>query len=162
MSRARVSLLAVALALAGVLSLRPAAPGAAARPADPVEKPAVAVPEPRSTPAVPAPARDIFVYTHDPDEAPARPIRSLAPAVALPPPPSLADSTPPAPPGPRLVGIVRQGGALKAAISLDGEVMVVRVGERAGVYTVLAIDEDEGVRLGDPTGAALTLAPPQE
>jgi len=66
------------------------------------------------------------------------------------------------PEGPRLVGILRQGGALKAAISVDGEVVVVRAGERAGAYTVLAIDEDDGVRLSDASGAALTLAPPQQ
>ena len=160
MSRARVALLAVALALAGVLSMRPAAPGASARPAEVVESPAARVPEPRHTPPVPAPARDIFVYTREPDAEP--PPRVVAPAVVLPAPPSLAAPAPLVPEGPRLVGILRQGGALKAAISVDGEVVVVRAGERAGAYTVLAIDEDDGVRLSDPSGAALTLAPPQE
>jgi hypothetical protein len=157
-----LALLAAALALAGGLWLRQAAPGASARPADVAEKPAVSAERPRSAPPVPPPARDIFEYAQEPEDEPALPALPAAPAVALPPPPSLAESAPPADDGPRLVGLVRQAGALKAALSVDGEVVVVGAGERAGAYAVLAIDEDEGVRLADASGATLTLAPPRE
>jgi hypothetical protein len=161
-SRTRVALLAAVLALAGgVLSLRLYAPGAAARPADVPAREAAPVAAPRNTPPVPPPVRDIFQYSRaEEEETVPRRVAPVAP-VALPAPPSLAASGLPVPEGPRLIGIVRQGGALKAAIAVDGEVTVVRIGDRAGAYTVLAIDEDDGVRLSDPSGATLTLAPPQ-
>jgi hypothetical protein len=161
-NRPRLALLAGALAVAGAISLRLTEPGASARPADVVAPPAATPVAPRHTAPVPAPARDIFEYVSDPDEGESGPPRIARPAVVLPAPPSLASSAPPVPEGPRLIGIVRQGGALSAAIVVDGEVLVVRAGERAGPYAVLAIDEDEGVRLGDPSGATVVLTPPGE
>jgi hypothetical protein len=59
------------------------------------------------------------------------------------------------------VGIVRQTGALRAALSVEGELVVVRVGERAGPYTVLSIDEENGVELREASGATVTLPAPQ-
>jgi hypothetical protein len=63
-----------------------------------------------------------------------------------------------APEGPRLVGIQRQGGVLKAAVALGGDVAVLREGESVDGYTVVAIDEEEGVRLRDAAGTAVTLS----
>ena len=51
----------------------------------------------------------------------------------------------------RLVGLVRRGGALKAALRSTGETVVVGAGEAAGDYSVIAIDED-GVRLRTADG----------
>ena len=59
----------------------------------------------------------------------------------------------------RLVGVVLRGERRKAAVSIRGELSVLGVGETADGYTVLAIDEEEGVRLKGPEGE-LTLPPP--
>jgi hypothetical protein len=55
--------------------------------------------------------------------------------------------------------LVRRAGAVKAALSLWGETVVLGVGEESGGYRVLAIDEESGVRLRGPAGAELSLAP---
>jgi hypothetical protein len=152
--------LAVLVLMAGVV-WRQAAPGASARPADTVRTPPAAVPVPASAPPIAPPARDIFIYAGvDDDDQPALSSAPRAPAATpLPAPPSLAETAPAAPEGPRLVGIVRQAGALRAVVSVDGETLVLRAGDRAGAYTVLAIDEDEGVQLRDPAGTTITLSP---
>jgi hypothetical protein len=59
----------------------------------------------------------------------------------------------------RLVGLVRKGGALKAAVSMWGETVVLGVGDEARGYQVLSIDEEGGVRLRGPDGSELTLLP---
>ena len=58
----------------------------------------------------------------------------------------------------RLVGLVRRGGALRAALAIEGETVVVGTGERAGAYIVIAVEED-GVRLRAADGATITLRP---
>ena len=58
----------------------------------------------------------------------------------------------------RLVGLVRRGGALKAALAIAGETVVVGAGEVAGDYIVIAVDED-GVRLRTPEGVTISLTP---
>jgi hypothetical protein len=158
-SRARVAVLAVAMVLAGALLLRQLAPGASARPAEARDGTASPPAPLQSLPPVPAPVRDIFEYVRGEDPESPPPVR-LTQAATLPAPPSLAGVEPPPPIGPRLVGIVRQGGVLRAALSVDGEVVVARAGERAGPYTVEAIDLDDGVRLRDASGTTLILAPP--
>jgi hypothetical protein len=57
----------------------------------------------------------------------------------------------------RLVGLVRKGGALKAAVSMWGETVVLGVGDEARGYQVLSIDEEGGVRLRGPDGLEVTL-----
>jgi hypothetical protein len=59
----------------------------------------------------------------------------------------------------RLVGVVLRGGKRKAALAIRGELAVIGPGESADGYTVVAIDEEEGVRLVGPEGE-ITLAPP--
>jgi hypothetical protein len=163
MSRTRLIAMVVALGVLGAVLLRQAAPGASARPSDVVEREAPVPPVARSMPPIVAPARDIFSYAGDDDDEPAGPVTFVPRPAVLSAPPSLAEPVPTAPSdGPRLIGIVRQGGALRAALSLEGEVVIVRAGEKAGSYDVLAIDEENGIRLQDPSGATVTLAPPPQ
>lgn len=158
MSGTRLAAAVVGLALLGLVVLRQAPPGASAPPRDAGRTPPVP-PSPLVAATVPVPARDIFVYADDDDEDSEAGLVPEGPMVApLPAPPPLATPAPP-PAGPRLVGLVRRGGALLAALALDGEVVVVKEGDRAFGYTVAAIDED-GVTLRDAAGNALTLSPP--
>jgi hypothetical protein len=59
----------------------------------------------------------------------------------------------------RLVGLVRKGGVLKAALSMWGETVILGTGEESRGYKVLSIDDEAGVRLRGPEGAELTLRP---
>jgi len=59
----------------------------------------------------------------------------------------------------RLIGLVRRGGRLKAALSMFGETVVLGEGEESRGYKVLSVDEESGVRLKGPDGAELSLAP---
>jgi hypothetical protein len=106
----------------------------------------------------PALSRNIFEYA----EAPAAPV-AAAPARVFRPPspqPSVLLSPPPPPvPEVRLVGVVVRGGQRKAALYVRGEMAVLAAGETAGGYTVLSIDEDDGVRVRGPEGE-LTLSAP--
>jgi len=82
---------------------------------------------------------------------------SAAPAIK-------AAPSPPAAPAPsanplRLIGVVRKGGTVKAAVSLWGETVVMAEGEESRGYKVLSIDDEGGVRLRGPDGAELTLPP---
>lgn len=89
------------------------------------------------------------------EEGPPRP---PAPVVTMP----SADLSPPSTlpePAVRLVGIVLRGGKRKAALAIRGELAVIGPGETADGYTVLAIDDENGVRLTGPEGE-IRLAPP--
>lgn len=161
MSRTRVAAGAgAALLLLAVVLFRQGAPGAAARPSDAMPR----EPRPRlvaTTPVpIPPPARDVFSYVGADDDGGTPPMpRAEAPPPSAP--PSLADAAPAAPAvpeGPRLVGILMQGGVLKAAVAVGGDVAVLRAGESVDGYTVLAIDEEEGVRLRDAAGTTITLS----
>jgi hypothetical protein len=79
--------------------------------------------------------------------------RPSAPVVMEPP----EMPVPSLPPPVRFVGFVRRGGTLRAALQVHGEPAVVGMGEAAGGYAVVGIDED-GVRLRAPDGSVLTLA----
>jgi hypothetical protein len=61
----------------------------------------------------------------------------------------------------RLVGIVFQGGALRAALAHAGDVLVLGAGDVLSGYTVLAVDADEGVRLKTPEGEEIVLSAPE-
>jgi hypothetical protein len=65
----------------------------------------------------------------------------------------------PAPPGPRLVGLVRRAGRLMAALSVDGEVELAAPGHSIAGVTVISVGE-EGVRVRRADGSELTLALP--
>jgi hypothetical protein len=57
------------------------------------------------------------------------------------------------------VGLLRRGAQLKAALAITGETYVLASGESAGGYTVVGIDEDEGVRVRTPDGTTIVLIP---
>lgn len=98
------------------------------------------------------PARDIFRYAE-----PTPPPSSRLSAGAQ------MQSEPPAPgPAPvRLIGLVRRGGRLCAALAISGEIDLAGAGETAGTVSVLSVDEDQGVRVRLPDGSELLLPLPQ-
>jgi hypothetical protein len=79
----------------------------------------------------------------------------MIPVTPLPPRPEPSASASPL----RLIGLVRKGGALKAALSLWGETVVLGEGEESRGYRVLSVDEESGVRLRGPDGSELSLSP---
>lgn len=104
-------------------------------------------------PDLPWPVRDPFRYAeeHRQGTASAAPAIKAAPS---PPPVPVASANPL-----RLIGVVRKGGTVKAAVSLWGETVVMAEGEESRGYKVLSIDEEGGVRLRGPDGSELTLPP---
>jgi hypothetical protein len=71
----------------------------------------------------------------------------------------------PLPPSPlevRLVGLVRQGGRLRAALRTPAGTFLLGEGESSEGWTVLAIDEDSGVRLRESSGREIALSLPNE
>jgi hypothetical protein len=121
-------------------------------------------PAPASRPRRPRPSRPALANRTD---APAstRNVFEFAPRMAAEPvsrptAPALVEAptapSPVAEPPVRFVGLVRRGGTLKAAVRIHGEPAVVGMGETAGGYTVVGIDED-GVRLRAADGSTLTL-----
>ena len=137
-----VGLLLAALVLAG-RSDRPSAAPSGPRPSATPPAPTFnAEPSGLEGETAARPLRDLFRYA---DEAPAvRP----APVVAVARPRAPAAS--PEPPV-RLVGIVRQSGGLRAALAIRGEVVLLRPGEAAEGWTLVALGETEA-RLRGPDG----------
>lgn len=97
--------------------------------------------------------RDIFRYGDGP-----RVEQSLGPDAMR---PSVGDpvEAPPPPPRTRLVGIVERGGQRAAALSIDGEVIVLGEGDSSSGFTVLVVG-DEAVGLRGPEGEEETLPLP--
>jgi hypothetical protein len=147
---AGVGVLGVILA---ILLLREPGPGASARPAEEPTTRRSAPPARAADPDLPWPARDPFRYA---DERPPS-------AASAPPPIAAAPSPPPAPAASadplRLIGVVRKGGTVKAAVSMWGETVLMAEGEESRGYKVLSIDDEGAVRLRGPDGAELTLPP---
>lgn len=96
----------------------------------------------------PRPLRDLFRYADEPSHDPSREA-ALRP-VARPPSPR-ATPTLVAPHPVRLIGLVRQPGGLRVAATVQGEMVLLRPGDSAGGYTLVALD-DAGVRLRGPDG----------
>ena len=90
------------------------------------------------------PLRDLFRYADEPS-----PQVALRPVVREPSP--RATPTLVAPHPVRLIGLVRQPGGQRVAIAVLGEIALLRPGESAGGYTLVALD-DAGVRLRGPDG----------
>jgi hypothetical protein len=152
--KGRVLALGLLLAMFAVFLTRGAGPGPAPAPAATVPMEAAPANEPAAAIPPLEPARDPFRYLEDP-----------APLQAdLPPPQALKEevAAAPTPPPLRLLGFVRRGESLLAALSVDGVVVTAGVGESAESHLVLAIDEDAGVRLRGPDGADVVLVPPSE
>jgi len=151
----KLTLLAAALALGatawGVLrapSARPPAPvPISSANADPL-------PQSKRSETAASLTRDLLRYQIDPEPRPVVPSADRAPLPEPPAPVSL-------PPAERLVGFVRRGGQLLAALSLpSGETVVWGLGPQAAGYNVLAIDEERVARLRRPDGTEVTLAAP--
>jgi hypothetical protein len=149
---------AAVAALLGGLFLRAAGPQLAPQRALPAAAPTPLSAAPPSPPVPAAPARDIFRYT---DQAPLR--RPEAPIVTVKPPTTQAPPPlePPAPEPVRLVGLVQRGGAWRAALSINDDVVVLGVGEASGGYQLVAIDAAEGVTVRDPQGQQRRLPLPE-
>jgi hypothetical protein len=140
---AALSLLVFAVRAFGPLSPRlQATPTPAAEP--------VAAESPRPTALVPLPARNVFEYADTPG--------AYSPLPGEPP-PEVAAVPEPTPPPVRLVGLVRRGSQLLAALALEEEVVLLGPGDEHAGYRVVSIDGEAGVRLEGPGGPRL-LAPP--
>jgi len=154
--RGRLLAAALGLVVLGALLARGTGRGAAWAPFPSVPSrrmaaPPSSLPGPAATPW--APSRDLFRYA---DERAAGPAPS-PPAVTAP----RAEALPVSPPAAvRVVGLIRRGGQLKAALVVHGEMTVAGAGERAGRYTVVTVDEETGVRLRGPDGDETVLPPP--
>jgi hypothetical protein len=137
-------------------------------------RPRAEAPPPQAPPRAPAPAertrdvpyvppsdlRNVFEFEDRALEAPAAPPPvSLAPLLVPPPLAPMADAAPANEPI-RLVGFVRRGGVLRAALSFTGMVSVLGPGDEAEGYSVLEVDEDTGVTVRTPDGSELLLRPP--
>lgn len=150
---ASAAVLAVVLT---VLLVRGPGPGASARLPEPAaRKPPAVTLAPVPDPGMPWPARNPFRYADERDGGASQAPPRTAAAPAIIPAPLPAASASPL----RLIGLVRKGGALKAALSVWGETVVLREGEESRGYKVLSIDEETGVRLRGPDGAQFTLGP---
>lgn len=115
--------------------------------------PVRAMAEPLASPS--SSLRNVFEYADAAVRAAGPPARlaPLAPAATA------TIAPPPPPPAVRLVGLLRRGAQLKAALAITGETYVLASGESAAGYTVVGIDEDEGVRVKMPDGSTIVLAP---
>jgi hypothetical protein len=150
----RVLVLAVVAALAAAYLWRDAGSGASDAPA---AVPRAPMPAPRTVeaPAVAAPpARNVFEYA-DQQRTASAPLTTGSAAMPAP----IAAPSPSPSPAVRLVGLLRRKGELKAALAILGETVVLAPGESAAGYTVVSIDEEEGVRVQGPDGGTLQLSP---
>lgn len=143
-------LLLVALVLAGRADRPSAAPSDGPSPTPAVPR-IDAEPSASAGETTSRPLRDLFRYA---DEAPA--VR-LAPVVPVTRPPAPTASPEPAV---RLVGLVRQSGGLRAVLAIHGEVVLLRPGEAAEGWTLVAVDEAEA-RLRGPDGHEETVPLPE-
>jgi hypothetical protein len=57
----------------------------------------------------------------------------------------------------KLAGVVQRSEGPRAALVIEGEVVLVPAGGSAFGYTVLSIDDDAGVRVRTPEGEERTL-----
>lgn len=120
--------------------------------------PRAPLPRPVATPW--EPSRNLFQYADGPAAAPLPaappPAAPRGPRGEVPVPAATATPSPV-----RVVGLIRRGGRLKAALMVQGEMTLAGKGERAGGYTVLDVDEETGVRVRGPEGDETILPPPR-
>jgi hypothetical protein len=158
--RLLLGLLGLSLLLAAYLSWAPRAPARmpAYTPRRPRRSVIAAPPSTDPAGATPAPRlqRNPFEYGGVPAAAAAPPHTAKVPART---PPTATEATPE--PKVTLVGIVHRGTGSRAALNIEGTVVVLDVGESAEGYTVVAVDEDTGARVRTPDGHEITLAPPR-
>lgn len=102
----------------------------------------------RPEPAAPL-ARNPFEFP------PPTPVRTGTPAPSVPAQRIASVAPPPSPV--RLVGFVHQGERLKVALVVEGETVLLEVGEASSGYALLSADEADGVRLRAPDGTEVFL-----
>jgi hypothetical protein len=153
--RIRIVLLTAAAALAVVYLLRMAGgPEISDEPAERARVARASRGDARPAAEASAPLRNVFEYGEGT-------VRAAAPpraAIAAPPVPTIIQPVPSPSPLVRLVGLLRRGGRTRAALAIAGETIDPAAGESASGYTVVSIDDDEGVRVGTPDGSTLVLA----
>jgi hypothetical protein len=98
----------------------------------------------------PLPFRDPFRFVEKEGPKPAR---------RVPPPLAARPSPTPEASAVTLLGLMRSPRGLEAVLSIGGEVIVARAGEALDGYTLVALDEDRGARLRDPSGREFVLPP---
>lgn len=152
--KGRVLALGLLLALFAAFLTRGAGPGPAPPPIEPTPSDSVSPAERLVAIPAPEPSRDPFRYLED------SALRTNSPPPVREPKVEVAAEPTPVPL--RLLGFVRRGDGLLAALSLYGVVVTASAGESAEGYQVLAVDEDAGVRLRGPDGAEVVLVPPPE
>lgn len=141
-------LAALAVGLGAMALTRGAPPSVAPLPAPkepaPAARPAPAAPLSRNPFEFPLRSPEPRALAAMPSE-PARPVPSAGP-----------------PPSPvRLVGFVHQGERLKVALVVEGETVLLEVGEAASGYALLSADEGDGVRLKAPDGSEFFIRVPE-
>ena len=133
------------------------------------DRPSAAPSDPRPSATPPAPTRSAEPSGAAGGDMEAPPLRDLFryadEASAVRPAPAAVVARPPAPtaspePSVRLVGIVRQSGGLRAALAIRGAVVLLRPGEAAEGWTLVALDETEA-RLRGPDGHEETVPLPE-
>jgi hypothetical protein len=152
--RIRVVLLTAAAALVVLYLLRTmSGPDVADRREEPARLPRTVRGAGEATAAIPPSLRNVFEYS-DAAPRPAIPVPKAVTAASL---PSVTLPEPSPSPLVRLVGLVRRGAQMKAALALAGDTVVLATGETAAGYTVVSIDEEEGVRVRTPDGGSIVL-----
>ena len=146
--RARLLLVALAVAAVALLVAQEAKPPAAAPAASPGARAEARSAAPAPLGAVdPAGIRDVFRFV-DPEPARVAPPRAVAPAAPT-----------SGPELPKLSGLVRRNGRLLAAFSVHGEVVLAGQGDTAAGMAVLEVNE-EGVLVRLPDGREERLRVP--
>jgi hypothetical protein len=148
--KGRVLALGLLLALFAVFLTRGAGPGPAPAPAETVPVDAAPAAEPMAAAPAFERTRDPFRYLEEPAPLRADLLPSRAPKEEI-------AAAAPTPPPIRLLGFIRRGESLLAALSVYGVVVTAGAGESAESHLVLAVDEDAGVRLRGPDGAEVML-----
>ena len=154
--RVRVVLLTSAAALAVLyLLMTISTPDVSDRRDEPARVPRTVRGAGDTAPAIPSSLRNVFEYS-EAVSRPATPVATQALTPATPPPFAAPEPSPS--PLVRLVGLVRRGAQTRAALAIAGDTVVLAAGESAAGYTVVSIDEDEGVRVRMPDGVSMVLA----
>ena len=152
----RARLLVVSLVAVAALAYFLRAAGGSGDSEPPAERPREAVRTDQFAAPVPppgVPVRNVFEYS---DGAPPAPPAAGAGVARITPPPAQAPAPVPSPLV-RLVGLLRRAGQTRAALAIAGETVVLAAGESAAGYTVVSIDEEEGVRLRAPDGGLIVV-----
>jgi hypothetical protein len=110
----------------------------------------------RAAAAQPSPSRRVTRNLFQYGDATAPPPGPAAPRTPRPAP---AVATPTPETHVTLVGIVRREDGPHAALSIDGNVVVLAAGQSAEGYTVVEVSDETGVRVRTPEGSELVITP---